>query len=95
MNGNFLIYIHHQLETKFTMATPRKPEIRLLSPLSMQHGDSVAPMYLHIQEVIHYAESRFSAALPIIEVDGRDLEARRWMQAALKEELVFYTSIVM
>lgn len=45
-------------------------------------------MHLHIQEVVNYAESRFSAAIPKIAHGHTTVEQKKVMQATLKTELV-------
>ncbi len=61
-------------------------EIRLFNPFNMQYGGNkdVNP---HIQGVIHYAESRFRAALPAIQLN-RVLADRKDMQILLQKEIV-------
>lgn len=63
-------------------------QIRLFNTFSLQLG---ANSYQHreIQQVIWYAESRFRQALVIFH-DAPDPN-QRWMQSALREELVGHT----
>lgn len=61
-------------------------EIRILNPFNMQHGGN-GKMHLYLQEVVNYAESRFSAAILGIE-RVPDVATRGRMQKMLQEELV-------
>lgn len=62
-------------------------EIRLFNPFSLQYGanQTLSPF---IQTVINYAESRFRAALPAIQLRDRNLANRKWMQTLLQKEIV-------
>lgn len=64
----------------------RSHEIRIFSPFNMQHGSNVK-MHTYIQEVVNYAESRWSAALPAVAKAASD-KTVKWMQGLLKDELV-------
>jgi hypothetical protein len=63
-------------------------QIRLFNPFSLQLGAD-SDHHRQIQQVIWYAESRFRQALVIFH-DAPDPK-QRWMQSALREELVSHT----
>lgn len=74
------------------MARPQ--EIRIFNPFRMQHGSNIA-MHLKIQEVLNYAESRFSSVVIALDRHAGSQDVRHYLQRRLLDELVKLLFIIL
>ncbi len=61
--------------------------IRILNPFNLQYGSNLV-VQQRIQEIVNYAESRFTAGIIAIETIGYDPAMRHSMYRTLQDELV-------
>ena len=65
--------------------------IKAFRPFNLQHGMGV-DLYVQLQKVIYYGESRFRAV--VAQIIKANVQHHRWMQECLQDELVCFLCLM-